>query len=86
MNKTTRICTACNAYHPLSEFDPASPDFPTRDGLQFNCRKSVSERGWPKYRRLPNGRVEVVHHDDMRLQEQENAELQSSREYMSGDL
>lgn len=64
MSKTTRICTACNAYHPLSEFDPASPDFPTRDGLQFNCRKSVAARGGPKYRRLPSGRVEVVNRDE----------------------
>lgn len=62
---TSRICTACSAYHPRSEFDPAAPDFPTRDGLQFNCRRSVAARGGPKYRRLPNGRVEEVPRDQI---------------------
>lgn len=52
-----RICVACRTYHPLSDFDKASPGFPTRDGLNFNCRASVARDGLPKLVRLENGRV-----------------------------
>lgn len=52
-----RICVACRTYHPISHFDTAPSSFPTRDGLNFNCRESVERDGWPRLVRLPNGRV-----------------------------
>ena len=52
-----KLCVACRTLHPLDHFDKAAPDFPTRDGLNCNCRKSVAERGY-RLMRLPNGKVE----------------------------
>jgi len=59
MNKPEplRICVACRAYHPLSCFDKAPASFPTRDGMNFNCRESVEKAGLPRLIRLENGRV-----------------------------
>lgn len=52
-----KLCVACRTLHPLDHFDKAAHDFPTRDGLNCNCRKSVAERGY-RLMRLPNGKVE----------------------------
>lgn len=56
-SRATRICVACNTCHPLDHFDQTSPDFPTRDGLQYNCRASLASATY-RLERLPNGRVE----------------------------
>lgn len=53
-----KLCVDCNQLHPLIDFDPASPDFPTRDGLQYCCRKSCE--GKAGYVRTPAGRVEFA--------------------------
>lgn len=52
-----KLCTACRQLHPRSEFDPAHPDFPTRDGLQQTCRTAAAAKGY-RLRRLPGGKVE----------------------------
>lgn len=52
-----KLCTACRALHPRSDFDPAHPDFPTRDGLQQTCRTAAAAHGY-RLRRLPDGKVE----------------------------
>lgn len=52
-----KLCVACRTLHPLDHFDKAAPDFPTRDGLNCNCRKSAAEKGY-RLMRLPNGKVE----------------------------
>lgn len=56
----TKLCVPCQTHHPLSHFDKAPPEFPTRDGYNYNCRKSVKKRGYKKLQRLPTGRVEFT--------------------------
>lgn len=55
---TVKLCVACRTHHPVDHFDKAAADFPTRDGLNYNCR--ASKAGNP-YRliRMPNGKVEA---------------------------
>lgn len=52
-----KLCTACRQLHPPTEFDPAHPDFPTRDGLQQTCRTAAAANGY-RLRRRPDGKVE----------------------------
>lgn len=52
-----RLCVNCKTYHPRSDFAQAHEDFPTRDGLNFNCIASTINK--PKWMRLPNGRVQM---------------------------
>jgi hypothetical protein len=52
-----KLCVSCRAYHPVSDFAPASPDFPTRDGLQYCCRKAADKLTHRCVR--VNGRVEM---------------------------
>lgn len=52
-----KLCVACKAHHPRSEFAPAHPEFPTRDGLNYNCKASTVDS--PRWMRLPNGRIQV---------------------------
>lgn len=54
-----KLCTVCRSYHPLDHFDKASPEFPTRDGLQLVCRKVTASRDW-KLARVEGGKVEIV--------------------------
>ena len=53
-----KLCVACKTYHPKSEFKAAHRDFPTRDGLNYNCINS--SKGKPRYRRTEAGRVEPI--------------------------
>ena len=54
---TLKLCVACKTLHTVDKFGTASPDFPTRDGLQYNCKESVARRGY-RLMRMPNGKVE----------------------------
>lgn len=55
--RTLKLCVACRTHHPVDHFDKAAADFPTRDGLQYNCRESVAKHDY-RLMRLPNGKVE----------------------------
>lgn len=52
-----KLCVACQAHHPRSAFAQAHPEFPTRDGLNYNCKASTADS--PRWMRLPNGRIQV---------------------------
>jgi hypothetical protein len=55
---TLKLCVACRTHHPVDHFDKAAPDFPTRDGLNYNCRASKAGNPY-RLMRMPNGKVEA---------------------------
>ena len=55
---TLKLCVACKTHHPVDHFDKAAPDFPTRDGLNYNCRDSKAGNPY-RLMRMPNGKVEA---------------------------
>lgn len=60
-----KLCVACKGHHPFDHFDKASPEFPTRDGYQYNCRESVKDSPVFFYR-AENGKVEMGYKSDLK--------------------
>lgn len=54
------LCVYCNRSLPPWAFEPAAADFPTRSGRVYTCIDCNESRHTTRWRRLPNGRVEMV--------------------------
>ena len=54
------LCVYCNRSLPPWAFEPASADFPTRSWRVYTCIDCNESRHTTRWRRLPNGRVEMV--------------------------
>ena len=54
------LCVYCNRSLPPWAFEPAAAEFPTRSGRVYTCIDCNEARPTTRWRRLPNGRVEVV--------------------------
>ena len=54
------LCVYCNRSLPPWAFEPASADFPTRSWRVYTCIDCNESRHTTRWRRLSNGRVEMV--------------------------
>jgi hypothetical protein len=75
---TKRLCVLCNQYLSADRFEPAHPDFPTRDGYNFNCRACVATQAPYRLKRVGKKveeDTEYTHHKSLTNQALELATL-----------